>query len=310
MAKSNVYKMFANPFYMGVMRWNGQNFQGSHLSMVTSDEFNHVQKLLGKKGHGKPVRKHFPYTGLIRCGECGCSITAEEKFKTIKNNGETKRYVYYHCTGKKLEAHCSQHQNIREEALEEQITSILGRYTILPQFREWGLSAIRESHEKEIKDRNLIYETQQREILATQNQIDGLLDLKLRSLINDEEYLNKKARLTTILQELKGSLQSTDKRSENWLELAEKAFDFVTHAYLAFQNGNLETRKSILIALGSNWTLKDGKLNIQAHSWLQLISNDYPPLDREFRRLEPTGTLVNKERTVSLEAVRITWLGR
>ena len=45
--------------------------------MVTLDEFERVQELLGHPGCPRPKRHQFAYTGMIRCGECGLSVTAE-----------------------------------------------------------------------------------------------------------------------------------------------------------------------------------------------------------------------------------------
>ena len=47
---------------------------------MTEDEFNRVQKLLGKKGRPTRVnRLDFAFRGPIKCGECGCAVTAEHK---------------------------------------------------------------------------------------------------------------------------------------------------------------------------------------------------------------------------------------
>lgn len=58
----------------------------------------------------------------------------------------------------------------------------------------------------------------------------------------------------------------TDKRIENWLEIAERGFNFAESAVETFaeakKNNDLETRKEIFAALGSNLILKDKKLRI------------------------------------------------
>ena len=41
--------------------------------------------------------------GLLKCGECGCGITAEAITKKQKN-GNIHRYIYYRCTKKKAVA--------------------------------------------------------------------------------------------------------------------------------------------------------------------------------------------------------------
>jgi len=67
------------------------------------------------------------------------------------------------------------------------------------------------------------------------------------------------------LQEL---LKDTDKRVDNWLERAEEALMFAQHAKLAFENGNLQRKREILNALGSNLLLKDRKLHIDLENCL------------------------------------------
>ena len=52
--------------------------------MITEAEYDRVQTLLGRNGNPRP-RMHgiFPFTGLIRCGECDGMVTAEEKHQLI-----------------------------------------------------------------------------------------------------------------------------------------------------------------------------------------------------------------------------------
>lgn len=45
----------------------------------------------------KTESKEFAFTKLIKCGYCGSGVTADEKFKKLKNGG-VNRHVYYFCT--------------------------------------------------------------------------------------------------------------------------------------------------------------------------------------------------------------------
>jgi hypothetical protein len=61
------------------------------------------------------------------CGNCGCAISAEEKFKKQKN-GNIHRYVYYHCShASRVEC---REQAIREEELIRQLLSIVDKIDI------------------------------------------------------------------------------------------------------------------------------------------------------------------------------------
>ncbi len=47
--------------------------------MITRAEYAQVQDRLVRQGQTQPKRRVYAYTGLIRCGNCGCMITAEIK---------------------------------------------------------------------------------------------------------------------------------------------------------------------------------------------------------------------------------------
>lgn len=64
------------------------------------------------------------------------------------------------------------------------------------------------------------------------------------------------------------------------------------------------------MALGSNPTIKDGKLTIQANEWLQPIADGYPALEAEYRRLEPEIKGTTKAKTEVLSSVIATLQAR
>ena len=128
--------------------------------------------------------------------------------------------------------------------------------------------------------------------------------MRLSELLTDEQYTEKKAELEAEIKGLKSQMRSTENRAENWLETAELAFDFATNAHKAFVNGSLETKKQILLALGSNQTLKDGKLTVEASPWLIPIKNLSEGLRKEFSTFEPAQVPENKKRMAELTTIR------
>ncbi len=110
--------------------------------------------------------------------------------------------------------------------------------------------------------------------------------MRLNDLLSNAEYVQKKAQLEKEIQELRKQTHETEERIDNWLDVTEKVFDFATHAHTAFLNGNLETKKQILMELGSNPTLKDGKLTIEANPWLVPIEKAYTELQEVYLGLE------------------------
>ena len=310
LSRSGIYKIFTNLFYIGIIENNGVQYEGKHKKMITLEEYDRVQILLGRKGKPRLKSHEFAFTGSIRCGECGCLYTAETKQKIIKSTGEIKNYTYYHCTRKKTKINCTQRKSIREEDLQLQIEKEIEKYTILPEFLEWALESLNKNNDTEIENRTKIYEMQHKTLTKTQKEVDELTKMRYRQLIDDEAFIKEKNILLEKVTNLKENLRETESRAEQWLELTEKTFNFATYARKAFITGGLELKKEILLALGKTPIIKDGKLFIEPNEWLKPIKNDYPALQAEYSRLEPTKIPMNKAKTEALTSVRAQWQGR
>ncbi len=310
LTNARLHEIFTNPFYKGILNHDGKEYKLNHKPMVSEDEWERVQILLGRKN--KPRRKthNFTFRGPIFCGECGCLITAEEKPKLIKTTGEIKKYTYYHCTRRKQDIHCSQTRYTSEDELEKQILNELNKFTILPQFIDWALEVLRGSHKNEVDERKAIYRNLEKTYKDIENQLNELTNMKLKRQLNDEEYNIKRDELLKDKSKIKDNIDGYDHRVDEWLELTEKAFNFVTHAREAFIKGDPEAKRGILTAIGKEITLLDGKIHIEPEEWLIPIKEGIPELEKQYRELEPEKLQQDKGIKHALVPIRTAWLGR
>ena len=81
LSRSNIYTLLGNPFYAGVLRWGDRTHVGKHKPMISLEDFDRVQQLLGRPSRPRSVRKEFAFTGMIRCGACGfgCDSRGQEE---------------------------------------------------------------------------------------------------------------------------------------------------------------------------------------------------------------------------------------
>lgn len=309
LSNSSIYRIFTNVFYTGIVSYSGICNPGQHEPMVTPDEFDKVQFLLGKEGKPRAKTHQFSFTGMIKCGECGCYVTAEEKFKHIKSTGDIAKYVYYRCSKKNKNHKCKQ-QSITLGDIEKQILEEVSKFYINPRFRDWAVKKIKQANEEEINLRNQEYDMQLKSYNQTQKQIDNLVKMRYSELITDEQFIKEKEALQNELVSLKQRLDQTHKRSLDWLELTEKAFYFATECKKKFDNGDIHRKKEILAALGLNFTLKDKKLCLEPIFWLKPFIEKKEELDEANARLELTECskdLINKGNEEVLASIIPIW---
>lgn len=97
---ANIYIILRNPFYYGDFEYpvgTGQWYTGKHTPIIDKELYTKVQMTLNANYIPKTESKEFAFTKLIRCGHCGSGISADEKFKKLKDGG-VNRHVYYGCT--------------------------------------------------------------------------------------------------------------------------------------------------------------------------------------------------------------------
>lgn len=143
LALSNIYRVLQNPFYYGVFEYpkkSGNWYQGKHETIIDKELFDKVQEQL-KRDNIVRTSHEFAFTKLMVCGLCGSSVSAEEKYKQLKD-GTTNKYIYYGCCRSK-DRHCKS-VYLREEELISQLVKILDQI-------DFNNSGIQIKFEEELK---------------------------------------------------------------------------------------------------------------------------------------------------------------
>ncbi len=103
-----VYRILDSTFYYGVFespKGSGRWYQGKHEPPISRELFNLVQDQIKMSFLvARAENKEFAFTKILNCGLCGSGISADEKFKKLKNGGKS-RHVYYFCT-KSQDSNC------------------------------------------------------------------------------------------------------------------------------------------------------------------------------------------------------------
>ncbi len=268
LCRSASYRIFTNPFYYGMFEYptgSGNWYQGKHEQMITEKEYDIVQKLLGRHGRPRPQKHRFAFTGLMKCGNCGAMITAEERIKRQKN-GNVHHYIYYHCTGQKDE-NCAE-KAVELKVLSAQIDEAVRKLTISEKFKEWAIRDLHEIRQTQAQTHEAVLKNSEREHLRLTQQLDNLL-LKYSSpenmegqLVSDQQYQDLRTRLLKQKGALESSINTQNREIDEWLDLSERTFNFARYAGVWFARGDINVKRAIFACLGSNLIIKDQKIAI------------------------------------------------
>lgn len=305
--RSSLYYMFRNVRYAG---WVPDPYDEDKLypadfpALMTMEEYDKIQLLLGRHGGKRFVtRKQFVLRGFIRCGECGCMITAQSKER--KNaNGTTRIHAYYHCTGKRPCSQIKKYGYKTEDELFKECVEELNNWELIPELYDWSMDAINQMAQADIPERKSVETMQEQAIKGLKDQLDTLLDMSTRKLVDEDTFIEKSAKLKAELKELHKQQATKNESTENWYDYMTDLISKFMNANAKFVNGDIVDKKEILLAIGQNPVLIDGKLQITPNEWLTPLRDNTKRFVEQFEQVR---TMSQQMKTDLLDALRLEW---
>ncbi len=247
--KDQAKLILTNSFYYGHFRYGGEMYEGKHTPIVSKELYDRVQKVLALRGKSqRPIKQPQALCGLLKCGICGCSITAE-----VQTKKSGRKYVYYHCTKKR--GRCAG-AYIREETLDTQLSELLSRFH-LP--RHWA-EELNRMAEKDAADATQTtaasVQAMRAKIADLDGKIDRLTDLFVEQDIERADYLERKRALMSEKKSVQENILRLERNAAVWLEPMQKWIKDASSVDEAAHSYDLPSKKSTLQKIfGSNLTL-------------------------------------------------------
>ena len=213
--KSTLHQILRKRIYNGDFDWDGATYKGTHQALVSPETWQTVQALLDHRVKTKQhrIRRDFAFTGLVRCGHCGCALVGELK---------KGKYVYYHCTGHR--GKCPEPYT-REEALQGQFGALLQELVIPPGVLTWLQEAVAESdlNERGARDRELKrLEEQHRRVRTKLEAIyEDRLDGRISKELHDRKAHDLRSQSLQLLDRMNGMRLSAPAPVQDALDLMD-----------------------------------------------------------------------------------------
>ena len=250
--KDRVKYLLTNPFYYGHFRYAKEIHEGKHGPIITKKLFDRVREVLKQRGRPRHESKNKPqpFCGFLHC-TCGMMVTGEYKVKKQKN-GNIHEYVYYHCSRKSKTIKCKE-PCIRQEVLDKQISSLLQKVSLPPDWAEKLLARLEINKTKSAQSCAVFVQEAQTKIHAVQTKLQRLLDGYLEQDIERETYRQEKARLLSEKKSLEEQMTRFEQKQNDWVEPMRKWINYAqTLGKIAKNSDLLEKKIAVKEVFGSN----------------------------------------------------------
>lgn len=259
-SKGYVDHLLRYPFYHGLMECNKKIYKHKYPTIITKELFNQVQQIKASftKKRYKYAGKPYIYRGLIKCADCGMSITPEKH----------KGFVYYHCT-----QYNGKHgaKWLREEEITNQLQKIFKKLEMPKDIAEQIIETIEASNQDKIE-----FQTQHiNELTKKHKELNTMLDnlymYKLKGRITDSEYDKFYQKLRAELTEIDIKLANLQEADDNYYITAKYIINLTNKAYELFESSEVEEKRQLIKLVLQNLELKDENIVYKAQKPFNLI---------------------------------------
>ncbi|TSC85260.1 MAG: recombinase [Microgenomates group bacterium Gr01-1014_16] len=282
-----VRQILANKFYIGIMKFAGEYYEGSHEQFIGKDLFQSVQGVLKKRDKHHAKSDSFPFLGVMKCSGCGASVTAEKHIKHYKRTNRKVTYSYYRCTRK--QGRCVE-LPITSTDLEVQMRNVISDVAIPAswgkQWLEWlAKDEIEEKQNTEIKSEGL-----SRNVEATDRKLNILLDSYLDQVIDPDTYKLKKNELFENKFKFREEMGRLQRGESNWIEPMRNFINTaVKGEKIARAENNIDEIANFVKNLGSNFFLHSRQISAVHNNGFDMLRAPAPA--RNLLTCEPDHSL-------------------
>ena len=251
--KATIQGILHNLIYTGDFEFNGKLYKGIHERIISRELWNEVQSVLNRKysNRYRVIKHDLPFSGLIRCGHCGCAVIGE-----IKKG----KYIYYHCTGQR--GKCPE-KYARQEMIEAQFCDAVRRIVLPEPFVGWASDVLRAANADDacLREEAISRLTAERSRFIT--RLDAMYIDKLEGRITREMYDRHAGQWKPELDQLERAIEHHQAGSnKSYLSEGMQLLELVKILPELFERQPPREKRELLKFVISNSAWKEGTLTV------------------------------------------------
>ena len=238
---TGIYHILQNPYYMGVVSYQGIHYEGKHPVLVEPEVWLTVQHILAAHNHtGEKDRKHLHYLrSTIYCSTCG----GRKVYSQSTGNGGT--YSYFMCVKRKTKTNSCQRPAIRVEKIEEGIADFYASFRVRPEHAEQIRVAV---HEELAADQAEASRTLERATISkrrVQDEREKLLRAHYAEAVPQDLLASEMKRLTRELAAADSEIAAAKTTTADTEATLARALDAASRCEVAYLSASGIIRRQI-----------------------------------------------------------------
>ncbi|MFT4109493.1 recombinase family protein [Propionicimonas sp.] len=237
---TGLHRLLRNPYYKGVVVFNGVEHPGGHALLIDPVTWATVQDILTARRNGERSRVHDHYLkGTVFCFECGRRLIVQN---TRTRNGRVYEYFVCH---RRRDSTCPQRKALPITQVERRVEDLYGSIELKPDQRDRVEQIVLATpHRQQAVNNERLEEIAEKTKTAEANQTK-LLDAYYADAIPRDLFLTSQRRLKTELAKLAREKAKLESDSADIEQRIRDALDLLQDAHTAYTNASTTVRKQL-----------------------------------------------------------------
>lgn len=244
--------LLQNPFYAGLMQWNGKEKMGRHPAMITLTEHKKIMDIMNSHNNYtcRRRRHNFLLRGLIICNICRQKYVGE---KHLLKNKE-----YYHCGS--MRKHSNFGQNIEVSLLEKQVEEQFKTIQFNNKFANLVLRKLKaiyqETHMKIASQIQVLYN--QKKGIEAKRDISG--QKLLNGVLGDDDFIRLRTKLKAHIDAIQNQIDELNSQKDFDIDVITDVIKLSRNIYKSYKTAPYELKRQYLGLFWDKFLVQDRKI--------------------------------------------------
>ena len=234
MVRSKVHYMLRSSFYVGVIEWKGEQYQGRHQPLVSIETWTQVQKLLSERDHSaerQRTHKHY-LKGSLYCGRC------DRRMSVMSVTGRGGQYEYFYCLGRHRGEGCDL-PFLAVDKVEEAVAELYRDIELGPEIADEVRTILLDEMQRATEGARAEHQAQQQRVVRLEQERRRLVRAHLDGAIPVDLLREEQERLRVELLQAEAQLRAAEVRWDDVERNVTYALGMTADCYQAYRRGEV-----------------------------------------------------------------------